>query len=200
MGSDASRVARLQESADSWFVRHVAVLKTAMRIVFGIVWGIDGLLKFEPGVSDSLAGMIADAGSGQPSWLQPWFTFWSNAVASNPAFFTATIGVAEVALAFALVFGFMRKIAYTGGFFLSLVIWSVPEGFGGPYGPGSTDIGTGIIYAFAFLFLLILNAAFGPSLWSLDAAIESRWPAWRRIAELRGASRSPPSEGATQSL
>ena len=193
MSTESPRMVRLQESADSWFVRHVGALKTAMRIVFGVVWGVDGILKFQPGVSDSLAGMIADAGNGQPGWLQPWFSFWSTTVASNPGFFTLTIGVFEVALAFALVAGFLRKIAYTGGFFLSLVIWSVPEGFGGPYGPGSTDIGTGIIYAFAFLFLLILNAAFGPSRWSLDATIERRWPAWRRLAELRGEPRTLPS-------
>jgi uncharacterized membrane protein YphA (DoxX/SURF4 family) len=95
------------------------------------------------------------------------------------------VGALEFTLGLSLIVGVGRKVAYTGGFFLSLLIWSVPEGFGGPYGPGSTDIGTGIIYAFVFLFLLILNAAFGPSEFSLDAIIERRWPAWARIAELR---------------
>ncbi len=108
-------------------------------------------------------------------------------MSGNPGFFVTTIGLLELALAlaFALVAGFLRKIAYTGGFFLSLVIWSVPEGFGGPYGPSSTDIGTGIIYAFVFLLLLIVNSAFGPSHFSLDALIERRWPAWKRLAEIR---------------
>lgn len=193
-------MAPLQESADNWFVRHVEVLKTAMRVVFGIVWGIDGALKFQPGVAESLSGMISDVGQGQPGWLQPWFTFWSQTVSANPAFFATSIGLLELALAFALVFGFLRKLAYTGGFFLSLVIWSVPEGFGGPYGPSSTDIGTGIIYAFGFLFLLILNAAFGPSRWSLDALIERRWPPWRRLAELRSEPAAVGSKSRTQSL
>ncbi len=200
MASESSGVRGIQESADSWFVRHVGALKSTMRIVFGIVWGIDGLLKFQPGVSDSLSQMISDAGTGQPAWLQPWFSFWSQTVAGNPAFFSASIGLLEVALAFALIAGFLRKIAYTGGFFLSLVIWSVPEGFGGPYGPGSTDIGTGIIYAFGFLFLLILNAAFGPSRWSLDALIERRWPGWRRLAEIRSEPSPASSAKPTQSL
>lgn len=191
MASDSSGVLRLQESADNWFVRHVAALKSAMRIIFGAVWAIDGVLKFEPGVADSLSGMISDAGQGQPGWLQPWFSFWSQTVSANPAFFTTSIGLLEIVLAFTLIFGFLRKIAYTGGFFLSMVIWSVPEGFGGPYGPSSTDIGTGIIYAFAFLFLMILNATYGPSRWSLDYLIERRWPGWRRIAEFRGEPASP---------
>jgi nitrite reductase (NO-forming) len=106
-------------------------------------------------------------------------------VSANPAFFTTTIGLFELALAFALLAGFMRKFAYTGGILLSLVIWSVPEGFGGPYGPSSTDIGTGIIYAFVFLLLLVVNATYGPSRLSLDFLIEARWPWWKRLAEIQ---------------
>lgn len=175
----------VQVSLDNWFVRHVAALKTVMRVVFGVVWALDGALKFQPGVAESLSQMISDAGQGQPSWLQPWFSFWSSAVSGNPVFFAAMIGVVELALAFALVAGFIRKVAYTCGFFLSLVIWSVPEGFGGPYGPSSTDIGTGIIYAFVFLLLLIVNATFGSSRISLDYLIERSWPGWKRLAEIR---------------
>lgn len=175
-----------QASMDNWFVRHVGGLKTAIRIVFGIVWGIDGALKFQPGVAQALPGMISDAAQGQPDWLAPWFNFWSQTVSASPAFFATSIGLLELALAFALLAGFMRKIAYTGGILFSLVIWSVPEGFGGPYGPSSTDIGTGIIYAFAFLLLLLVNATFGPSRISLDYVIEKRWPSWMRVAEIRG--------------
>ena len=36
---------------------------------------------------------------------------------------------------------------------MSLVIWSTAEGFGGPYAPGSTDIGAAIIYLVVFLAL-----------------------------------------------
>ena len=60
----------LQASMDNWFVRHVGGLKTAIRVVFGIVWGIDGALKFQPGVAQSLSGMISDAAQGQPDWLR----------------------------------------------------------------------------------------------------------------------------------
>ncbi len=191
-------VRKLQETADSWFVRHVSALKGAMRMIVGVVWGIDGALKFQPGVASNMVGMIADAGSNQPAWLAPWFAFWGQTVATNPTFFVTSVGTLEFVLGLSLILGIGRKVGYTGGFFLSLLIWSVPEGFGGPYGPGSTDIGTGIIYAFVFLFLMILNAAFGPSEFSLDAVIERRWPGWCRIAELRvSVSRTLP---ATQTL
>src|SRR5438034_6109430 len=132
--------------------------------------------------------MVADAGQGQPAWLQPWFGFWSQTVSANPAFFVTTIGLLELALGFALVFGFVHKLAYTGGILLSLIIWSVPEGFGGPYGPSSTDIGTGIIYAFVFLLLMIDNATLGPSRWSLGCPIQQRGGRRKKIAGTRRAA------------
>jgi len=70
-------------------------------------------------------------------------------------------GMGELALASALILGLLRRMAFTFGFFLSLVIWSVPEGFGGPYGPGSTGIGTGNVHALVFVFLPLINATFG---------------------------------------
>jgi len=89
----------------------------------------------------------------------------------------------EISLGVALVLGVVRKLAYMGGLILSLLIWAVPEGFGGPYGPGSTDIGTGIAYSFVFLSLIIINALSGTSKYSLDYLIEHRFPSWRRVAE-----------------
>ncbi len=177
----------VQVTLDNWFVRNVYKLKTSARIIFGIIWVIDGSLKFMPGLAENLVDMIKKVGQGQPSWLKPWFDYWSATVSSNPQFYVTTTGIGELALAFALVLGLLRKVTYTFGFFLSLFIWSVPEGFGGPYGPGSTDIGTGIVYALVFVFLLLINATFGPSRYSLDYAIERRWKWWRRVAEVKNA-------------
>lgn len=171
-----------EKSRATRIVRNVQWLKSLMRIVFGVVWLVDGYLKFL-GDPTSYAQMIQSAADGQPEWLQPWFNLWHGIVSANPAPFVYIIGIGEIALAIALIFGFMRKIAYVSGMLLSLVIWSVPEGFGGPYGPGSSDIGTGIVYSFVFLCLLIINAAFGQSKFSLDALIERRFPFWTRLAE-----------------
>ncbi|MCI4360861.1 MAG: hypothetical protein L3J91_04090, partial [Thermoplasmata archaeon] len=103
----------------------------------------------------------------------------------------------EVALGLALLLGLMRKIAYLGGVVLALLIWAVPEGFGGPYqsGAGGTDIGTGVIYAIAFLGLIVINATYGPSRFSLDAVIERRFPAWARIAEFGPFAAKAPGGG-----
>ncbi len=178
-------VASAQMRLDNWFVRNVQGLTVALGIVFGLFWIIDGAFKFKPGFVDAFSSSIAGAGPGQPQWLQPWFAFWATTVSGHPAAFVYPVGILELAVGFALVTGFMKKVAYGGGYVLSLFIWAIPEGFGGPYGPGSTDIGTGVVYAIAFLMLMVLNAAFGPNRFSLDAFIERRWPRWARIAEIR---------------
>ncbi|MCI4372193.1 MAG: DoxX family membrane protein [Thermoplasmata archaeon] len=166
-----------------WWPRNAQVLKTLFRMLFGFIWVIDGSLKFAPGFVGAFAGSVS--GDGQPAWLQGWFTFWANAVNGNTAFWVYLTGSLELALGLALLFGFMRKIAYVGGALLSLFIWAVPEGFGGPYGPGSTDIGTGAMYSLLFLSLILINATYGPSKWSLDYQIEKRFPRWAAIAEFQ---------------
>jgi hypothetical protein len=132
---------------DNWFARNLSSLKTIVRIIFGVFWAIDGGLKFAPGFVESFSSMTKDAASGQPSWLAGWFSFWASITSSNPAFYVYSSGLLELALAFGIIFGFLRKLSYTVSLFLSLIIWAVPEGFGGPYGLGSSDIGTGIVYA-----------------------------------------------------
>jgi nitrite reductase (NO-forming) len=162
-----------------------AVALVIMRVIFGAFWLIDGSLKLQPGMVQAFPGLIKTVASGQPSWLAGWFSFWASTTSSNAAPAVYSIAFLELALGTCLVLGVMRKLAYIVSFFYSLVIWSVPEGFGGPYGPGSTDIGTGIVYALTSLLFLLIIGIFGPSPFSLDYQIEKRFPAWKRVAELR---------------
>ena len=77
----------------------------------------------------------------------------------------------------------MRKLAYLSGILLSLLIYSVDEGFGGPYGPGSTDIGAAIIYVFVFFALIALESATASNSLTLDSIIEQATSKWASIAE-----------------
>ena len=166
-----------------FFHRHSTKLKSLARIVFGFVWLIDASFKFQPSFLQSFSSLIQSGAAGQPMWLSGWFGFWTSTTASNPALWAYIIAFSELALAICLIFGFMRKIGYAGGFVLSLLIWAVPEGLGGPYGPSSTDIGTGIIYAIVFLMLIIINASEGPSRYSLDYYLEKKIRWWKKLAE-----------------
>jgi nitrite reductase (NO-forming) len=181
---------------EGWWVRNARPLKTVFRVLLGVVWLIDGTLKFTSGFVNSFLTAVQTSHANAPSWLSGWFSFWGSQAASNPSAIVYTVGSIEVILGLALITGFMRKIAYAGGVILSLLIWAVPEGFGGPYqsGAGGTDVGTGVIYAIAFLGLILINVAYGPSRYSLDFYIERRFPRWATIAEFRGA-RNPSGPG-----
>ncbi len=178
---------------DGWWVRNAGLLKTVFRVLLGVVWLIDGILKFTSGFVDSFLAAVQNSQANAPSWLSGWFSFWASQATSNASLIVYTVGSIEVILGLALITGFMRKIAYAGGVILSLLIWAVPEGFGGPYqsGAGGTDVGTGVIYAIAFLGLILINTAYGPSRYSLDFYIERRFPRWASIAEFRGAGNPP---------
>lgn len=186
-------VSRLE--ALGWWGRSAPRLKTVFRIAFGLIWLTDGAFKFAAGLVSAFPDMVATAAAGQPAWLAPWFNFWSAQASANPAFWVYATGVVEVAVGLGLTFGFLRKLTYLGGAVLSLFIWAVPEGFGGPYGVGSTDIGGGIVYAMVFLMLIVINASYGPSTWSLDAVLEKRWPKWAVVAEFRRPTGSVVSGG-----
>lgn len=173
----------------NWWVRHARSLKTVFRMLLGIAWLTDGILKFTSGFVNNFLSAVQLSQSNAPAWLSGWFSFWAAAATQHSTAIVYTVGVLEIALGSALLLGFLRKLAYAGGVLLALLIWAVPEGFGGPYqtGSGGTDIGTGVIYAIAFLGLILINATYGPSRFSLDYYIERRFPAWARIAEFRGA-------------
>ncbi len=167
----------------SYIHKHRTGFKVFIRVIFGIVWLIDGILKFQPGMIQAFPQLVQAGGTGQPAWLMPWFTFWFNVVSQNPAFWVYLIGTSELLLGIALILGLARKFSYSMGIILSLLLWSVPEGFGGPYGIGSTDIGTGIIYAFVFLALILINTEFGTSKYSLDSILEKKIGWWRKLSE-----------------
>jgi len=63
------------------------------------------------------------------------------------------------------------------------MIWSIVEGFGGPYKSGSTDIGAAIMYALTFVTIIIVESSSNYSKYSLDALIERKLNGWKHLAE-----------------
>ena len=68
------------------------------------------------------------------------------------------MAIAETLVALGLIFGVFSNLTNIGGALLTLVIGSTAEGFGGPYVPGSADIGSAIIYTLVFAALFLANA------------------------------------------
>jgi nitrite reductase (NO-forming) len=154
-----------------------------IRAAFGLAWAIDAYLKWRPGFFSDYLSYITDIVNGQPKWLLPWFNLWSSLISLNPNLFAWLTRLVETAIALGLLFGFARKWVYVLGGLFAFLIWSVPEGFGGPYVPGSTDVGGGLIYIFLFIALIVMDYVLGRSPYSVDFYLEKRLPSWRHMAE-----------------
>jgi nitrite reductase (NO-forming) len=171
---------------------------TTVRLLFGVIFGIDAVLKWLPGYRHTYIGQLKSAASGQPSWLHGWFQFWIHVQSAAPGWFATMTGLTETGLALCLLLGLARRAGYTIGAIYTLLIWAVGEGFGGPYTAGSTDVGTGIVYALLFITLLAFAPPARRERFSLDRVLEPRWPWWRFVAEphaidrVRGAPRVEP--------
>lgn len=138
-------------ASTNWREQGIGVL----RIVFGLVWAIDAWLKWQPGFQNNFVSYLSGALNGQPAPAHAWIYFWIHVVQVSPLLFAHLEALGETAIAIGLIFGIFGNLTNIGGFFLSLMIWSTAEGFGGPYMPGSTDIGAAIIYAIAFFGLFL---------------------------------------------
>ena len=148
----------------NWRERGVGIA----RIIFGLVWVVAALLQWLPQFQHTFVAQVEAAKGGQPGFIQSWISFWANLVSVNPLLFARILATTESAIAILLLLGLFSNLTSIVGIFLSLGIWSIPEGFGGPYLPGqSTDIGTAFPYAILFLVLLCLSAGryYGVDAW-----------------------------------
>jgi thiosulfate dehydrogenase (quinone) large subunit len=156
---------------------------TIVRVIFGIIFGIDAYLKWLPGYRQTYLSQLKSVSHGQPSWMHGWFRLWITIQSSAPAAFAVLTGVAETALALCLLLGLARRLGYTAGAIYTLLIWAVGEGFGGPYTAGTTDVRTGIVYALLFVTLLAFAPPARRERLAVDRLLVPRWPWWRFLAE-----------------
>lgn len=141
-------------SMSSWRLRGIGIV----RIVFGLIWVVDAWFKWQPDFINKFSDYLTGALEGQPAEVRAWINVWINVVRVDPHVFAHIVAVAETAVAIGLIFGVFSNLTSIGGALLSFVIWSTAEGFGGPYVPGSVDIGSAIIYVLVFAVLFLANA------------------------------------------
>ena len=138
----------------SWRLNGIGLL----RIVFGVVWGIDAWFKWQPGFINGFSDYLSGAQADQPTWVHHWIGFWINAVGIDPTLFAYLVAIGETAIAVALILGVFTNLTVVVGTLLSLAIWSTAEAFGGPYQTGSTDIGAAVIYVLVFAGLFLASS------------------------------------------
>lgn len=141
------------------------------RILFGLVWAVDAFFKWQPDFYTKFASYISGAAEGQAPWVVSWLHFWLNLVAPAPATFGILVAVVESLIALGVLTGTFSNVVQIGGAIFALIVWSVPEGFGGPYGAGSTDPGTSIIY---FILFIALFAARAGACMGVDSVLTPR--------------------------
>ena len=169
---------------DRFLVENNIILTRFMEIIFGGIWVVDASFLLQKNFVTIFTNLILTAGENQPAFLAGWFNFWSSIILPNAYTFMYMIAFFEFILAISLILGLGRKIGYAGGFVLSILLWAIPEGFGGPYNSNITEIGTGIIYAVVFVFLAITSSIHGKNKYTADYYIEKKVDKWKYIAEI----------------
>ena len=169
-------------------MRRVIVL----RLAFGAVWALDAYLKWKPDFIRQYGADVASAAHDQPDLLRPWFHLWRHLVSYTPHALAYATAVIETLLAVGLLLGLGRRTLYIGGALWSLAIWTIPEGFGGSFLAGATDLGTAIMYVFVFLALYSLETLpAATQAWALDRTIERHLHWWPLVAEPGGRKAIP---------
>jgi uncharacterized membrane protein YphA (DoxX/SURF4 family) len=186
----ASASAARSRPFQSWRAQAFGVL----RVVFGLVWAVDAAFKWTPAFQTGFVTYLTGALDGQPLLVRAWIGFWIDVVKVNPQLFATVVALGETALAVGLILGVLSNVATVGGLLLTLVIWTTAEGFGGPYAPGSTDVGTAIIYFFVFIGLFLAQAGLNMG---LDRRLTPAlgWWGWLASGPLR--SQAPPKAEAS---
>ena len=154
MITPTSKDTGIGRSVAGWRLTGIGLL----RITFGGVWAIDAWFKWQPDFINNFSSYLTGAQQDQPAWVQSWIGFWINVVNVDPHVFAHLVAIGETAIAIALLLGVFTNLASLGGILLSIVIWTTAEGFGGPYQPGSADIGSAIIYVLVFVGLVLSQA------------------------------------------
>ncbi|HEY5222466.1 MAG TPA: hypothetical protein VIJ18_05375 [Microbacteriaceae bacterium] len=142
-----------------------------LRIAFGLVWAVDAWLKWLPSFAKhTLMGKLLAAGEGQPAPVHAWIDGWTHLIATAPRVFAVLLALAESLIAVGLLIGALTNAVCSAGALLSLTIWATGEGFGGPYGDGTTDVGASLVYVMAFALLGAVGAG---GAWGFDRWLHS---------------------------
>jgi thiosulfate dehydrogenase (quinone) large subunit len=143
-----------------------------LRIAFGVIWAVDASLKWLPSFAQhTLLDELENASVGQPTPVQAWIGTWMRFVAADPEAFGILLALAETAIAVGLLSGALTNAVCATGGTLSFVIWATGEGFGGPYGDGTTDVGASLMYVLAFALLAAIGAG---GVWGVDRWLQPR--------------------------
>src|SRR6202453_1137537 len=150
--------------------------RTILRIGFGIVWVIDGILQFKPSMPLGLGNdVVRPAVAGAPSWLHPLMlhaiTLWNAHpidLATGTAWIQVGIGLALISSNATI--GRYAAVVAAGW---AALVWIVGEGLGGAFASGSSILfgwpGATLFYCAAAVWIALPPGYFADhySRWTL---------------------------------
>ena len=135
------------------------------RILFGLLWAFDAILKWQPYFLTHFMDQLTPATQGQPAWIAAFIGVVIAIVRFiGPMPVAIATAVIETLIAASLLSGRALKLFVPVGALYSLAVWVTAEGWGGPYTAAGTGVrgnvlGNVLIYAVIYLFLLVPQLA-----------------------------------------
>jgi nitrite reductase (NO-forming) len=126
----------------------------SIRIAFGVIWLIDGLLEWQPADFHNFLQLITAMSQGQPAPLSALISAGQAVVAINPTLANGLLAALETALGLSLMTNTLSRWALRISVLLAALIWVFGQGFGMVFMAGATDVQSGPLYVLVSLMLL----------------------------------------------
>jgi cytochrome oxidase Cu insertion factor (SCO1/SenC/PrrC family) len=175
--------------------------RQALRIGFGLLWLLDGLLQAQPQMAAGLPSqVIAPAVQGSPTWVLRLVNWGGTAWSYHPVQSAAAAVWIQVGIGLWLLvapFGRWSRLAGAVSVVWGLSVWVFGEGFGSMFAPGTSWLagvpGAALLYVVAGVFIALPFAAWrgrlpgrvllgAVGLFFLGMAVMQAWPGngfWR---------------------
>ncbi len=147
----------------------------AVRVLFGCIWAFNAWFAWQFSFASNITGYFAHTVSNQ----LPMIAEWMHIVTLHPHFFAYLVALGETLLSLCLIFGLLNNLTCGIGMILSLSLWLMAEGSGGPYGLVSTDVGVMITSVLLFMGLLLGGAG---QTFGMDRYLVRRLGRWSFLA------------------
>ena len=126
----------------------------SIRIIFGVIWLIDGVLEWQPADFHNFLQLVTAMSQGQPAPLGAVISAGQAVVAINPTVANGLLAAVETAVGLSLVTNTLSRWALRLSVLLAALIWVFGQGFGMVFMAGATDIQSGPLYVLVSLMLL----------------------------------------------
>ena len=171
--------------------------RQVLRIGFGVLWILDGLLQAQPAMPLGLATNVTQpAADGSPGWVRGLVDFAARGWTYHPVSAAAAAVWIQVGIGIWLLTAARGPWSRLGGLASvgwGLVVWIFGEAFGGIFAPGLSWLfgapGAALLYAVAGALIALPDRAW-PGAGSAGACWPARacsWPGWRCSRPGRGA-------------